>query len=96
MSAIKRQKDDKKESKRRVTTKQFSSADWQSADANLIAAAIAVVSYRGGALRFGYTRDGGAYAVGIYGDGEYYAEYIRPTEDIDAFLRTLIAKWADE
>lgn len=95
MSAIKKTIDDKKESKRRVSTKQFSSADWQSADPELIRAAIAVVTYRGGALRFGYTSDGGAYSVGVYGDGKPYTEYIRPHEDVDHFLRELIAAWAD-
>jgi len=47
---------------------------------------IATVAHTGGALRLGYTRDGGAYAVGIYGDGEPYTEYIRPSEDINRYL----------
>src|SRR5215510_2269686 len=62
-------------------------ADWESCDASLLQKAIACVSARGCALRLGYTRDGGSYAIGFYGDGDPYTEYVRPTEDIDQFLR---------
>lgn len=65
-------------------------ADWASADGNLIVAAISAVSSTGGALRFGYTRDKGSYAIGILGDGEPYTEYVRPTENLDEYLRGLI------
>lgn len=64
-------------------------ADWQGVNADGILRAIAVVAYRGGALRFGYTRDGGAYAVGIYLGGDHFTEYIRPNEDIDGYLANL-------
>ena len=40
----------------------------------------------GGAIRFGYTRDGGAYAVGLYYGGETCTEYIRPGEDVEQAL----------
>jgi hypothetical protein len=40
----------------------------------------------GGALRLGYSRDGGAYAVGVYGDGDPYTLYHPPEDDIDALL----------
>lgn len=65
-------------------------ADWAAADGALLHEAIAVVAATGGALRFGYTRDGGAYAIGIYGSSQPYTEYIRPSEDIDYYLRGLI------
>lgn len=62
-------------------------ADWGSVDASLLRRAIAAASGAGGALRFGYTQDGGAYALGIYGDGDTpYTEYLRPQDDVDAFL----------
>lgn len=64
-------------------------ADWQSANAEVLLHAIAVVAYKGGALRFGYTRDGGAYAIGIYLGGDHFTEYIRPSEDIDSYLANL-------
>jgi hypothetical protein len=40
----------------------------------------------GGALRLGYSRDGGAYAVGVYGDGDPYTLYHPPEDDIDSLL----------
>jgi hypothetical protein len=48
------------------------------------------VALAGGALRLGYTADGGAYAIGVYGDGpEAYTEYIRPSENLDKVLSEL-------
>jgi len=47
---------------------------------------IAVVIAAGGAIRLGLTRDGGALAVGIYGDGEPYTEYVRGGDDVIEFF----------
>jgi len=66
-------------------------ADWSSADPLTLRNAIAQAAKTGGALRFGYSRDSGAYAIGIYGDGEPYTEFVRPAEDIDTFLEEVIA-----
>jgi len=74
-------------------------ADWAGANAELIRSAICAAAFVGGAIRFGYSRDGGAYAVGIYGDGEPYTEFVRPMEDLDDFLRVVISLYetiADE
>ena len=65
-------------------------ADWMAADPALVQRAISAAALKGGALRFGYTRDGGAYAVGIYGSQKPFTEYIRPREDINAYLQSLI------
>lgn len=65
-------------------------ADWGGANAPLVLQAIATLAREGGAVRFGYTRDGGAYAVGLYYGTERVTEYIRPSEDLDAYLRALI------
>lgn len=65
-------------------------ADWMAADETLLRRAIAAAALKGGALRFGYTRDGGAYAIGVYGSGDPFTEYLRPGEDIDAYLQSLI------
>lgn len=65
-------------------------ADWTVADAATLHRAVSSATNAGGALRFGYTRDGGAYNIGIYGDGEPYTEYIRPGEDIDQVLESII------
>lgn len=44
----------------------------------------------GGALRIGVTRDGGAWAFGIYGDGgEPYTDYLPGGSDVGAYLREL-------
>ena len=65
-------------------------ADWTGASGELLKAAIAAIARRGGALRLGYTRDGGAYAIGIYGDGEPFTEYVPPSDDIDEYLQGVI------
>lgn len=82
-----------KDNKRRVARGDVEPADWSGVDGKLLAYAVAVVARQGGAIRLGYTRDGGAYAVGIYGDGEPYTDYIRPSEDVEQYLRGVIAVW---
>jgi hypothetical protein len=74
-------------------------ADWSSADATAIREAIVSAAATGGAVRFGYSRDGGAYAIGIYGDGEPYTEFVKPAEDIDitlVYIRELFESIADD
>jgi hypothetical protein len=61
-------------------------ADWGTCDHNKLVSAIQQVTKHGFAIRFGYTRDGGAFAIGIIGDGEPFTEFVRPTEDIDLYL----------
>lgn len=65
-------------------------ADYTSVDAGRIVRAIEIVTRNGGAIRFGKTRDGGAYAIGIYGDApEPYTDYLRPTDNLLEYLETL-------
>jgi len=71
---------------RREARHRDSIADWSSADAKRVLRAISAVTRVGAAIRFGYTKDGGVYAVGVVGDGEPYTEYVRPDEDLDIFL----------
>jgi hypothetical protein len=66
-------------------------ADWRNASDAAIAGVVRAVTRLGFAVRFGYTRDGGALAVGIIGDGKPYTEYVRPTEDVDVYLDGLAA-----
>jgi hypothetical protein len=76
-----------------------STADWAGADAIALRDAICAAAIVGGALRFGYSRDGGAYAIGIYGDGEPYTEFVKPIEDIDitlVYIKELFEAYADE
>jgi hypothetical protein len=61
-------------------------ADWGSADAAVVSQLICCITKHGYAVRFGYTRDGGSFALGIMGDGEPFTEFCRPTEDINLFL----------
>jgi hypothetical protein len=62
-------------------------ADWASVDPEAIRAAISALGSIGGAIRYGYTRDGGAYAVGIYGlETTPYTDYLRPGDDVSAYL----------
>lgn len=61
-------------------------ADWLTADADGLREAIAIVAKTGGALRLGYSRDGGAYAVGVYGDGDPYTLYCPPDDNVDAIM----------
>lgn len=66
-------------------------AEWSNADPDKLVRAITATALAGGALRFGYTRDGGAYSLGVYGDGDPYTIYVKPTEDIDAVLDSTTA-----
>jgi len=81
-----------RKSKRRVRASN-AVADYASVDANLLQRAIQVVALQGGALRLGYTSDGGAYSVGVYGDGDPYTDYVKPSENFDDYLRNLIEAW---
>jgi hypothetical protein len=77
--------------KRRTHSKgNGSTADWTECEGEVLRKAVAAVARMGGAVRLGYTRDGGAYAVGIYGDGEPFTEYVPPSDDITEFMKGLI------
>ena len=94
--AAQNKKDDKRraaeENRKRRSNKSTngSPADWETVDGALVVKAVAAIARGGGALRLGYTRDGGAYAVGIYGDGSPFTEYISPTDSMDEWLKGVI------
>lgn len=69
-------------------------ADWATADPALLLGAIATLANRGGAIRFGYSRDGGAYSIGIYLANDKFTEYVRPSEDINYYLQSVIEDFA--
>lgn len=81
--------------RRRNRRRQSQPADWASVSADAIRSAIVAASNTGGALRFGYTSDGGAYAVGIYGDGDPYTEFYTPSEDMEAALLDIMQSFID-
>jgi len=70
-------------------------ADWAAVEAGDLVRLVELVASKGGAIRFGYTRDGGAYAVGVYYGDDYFTDYIRPSEDIDKYIDDLIAVFSE-
>lgn len=57
--------------------------DWTAMDAGRILEIIGLVTSRGGAIRFGYTRDGKACSVGVYLGEQRDTLYLRPNGDIE-------------
>lgn len=70
-------------------------ADWASVDGSLVVRAVAAIGVGGGALRLGYTRDGGAYAIGIYDGDNKETIYVSPNDDVEETLRE-IARYYEE
>jgi len=68
-----------------------SSVDWCEATPQALSKLISTVTSRGGAVRFGYTRDGGAYALGLYYGSDNQTAYCRPTENLQDFLEEWVA-----
>lgn len=68
-------------------------SDWTEIDGELLKRAIATVGNMDGAMRLGYTRDGGAFAIGIYGDGQPFTEYYHGVQETEDFLRRVIATY---
>lgn len=79
---------------RRIDRSASEPADWSSVDGGILQELITRVTAHGGAVRFGYTSDGGAYAVGFYDGDDKYTEYIRPNEDVNDVIRAFIAAWS--
>lgn len=75
---------------RRPRRKTTGVADWAAVSGDAIRNAICAAGKCGGAIRFGYSSDGGAYGVGIYGDGQPYTEWVRPDEDVEEFLESVV------
>jgi len=87
MSTVKRQvENEKKKSTQRryggggVRT---TTADWRIIENVALVELIQAACETGGAIRFGVTRDGGAYALGVYGDGpDPYTLYAPTPEEM--------------
>ena len=96
---LKRSEDDKNQSamQRRIARRKNrgnnDSADWSEVNGDVIRDLIAVVTGLKGTVTFGYTRDGGAYYINYYVEGESDKIYIRPTEDIDQTLHIEATSW---
>lgn len=76
---------------KRSTDKSSEPTDWSNVSDGLLVKLIDAVTSRGGAVRFGYSRDGGAYALGLYYGSENTTEYCRPNEELDDF----VVKWTE-
>ena len=70
--------------------------DLRSADWRTLGALITSFAEAGGALRVGYTRDGGALALGCYLGDDYATEYIRPSEDFVGGCIEIAEAWLPE
>lgn len=87
MTVAKKKNKDGKSRRRRTIADE---ADWSSVDAGLLRRVIDAVAQTGGAARFGYSRDGGAYAVGIYGDGKPFTEFCPAPADVESWLEGFV------
>lgn len=63
--------------------------DIQSIDPTLLLTVVEAAVAIDGAIRIGASRDGGAFAIGIYGDGDPHTEYVGGDEDINEYLTAL-------
>lgn len=70
---------------------ELSLVDWLVLDA-LCATAMA----EGGAVRVGFTRDGGALAIGVYVGDEYGTEYVRPNEPLADACAEICEAWFND
>ncbi len=77
-------------SRRRAVAK----ADWTEADGSAIANLVEVVTKYEGAVRFGLSRDGGAYAVGLYDGGDSWTEYLGGNEDVSEWIQELADRFS--
>lgn len=70
-------------------------ADWNNANPALVLQLVCAVAMEGGAVRYGYTRDGGAYSIGLYLGTDSKTYYCNEAEGIDETLTELIRNFVD-
>lgn len=79
----------------RLTAKQTSEQpDWGRIEDRLLWTVIQRVTPDDGAIMFGYSRDGGAYSVRIYGAGDPYTSYFHSDAEITEFLIQLAEEYS--
>lgn len=61
-------------------------ADWSKADASTLLGVVAAITKHGFTVQFGYKQDQSEYVIRVWGDGDAYNEYLRPTEDVTLWL----------
>lgn len=90
MSAMGDKKLDKSKSKRRYQEASVRAADWREVNSELLKDCISTVTATGCAIRFGYSRDRGAFAIGIVGDGEPYTIWAGSIDELDIKMEKLM------
>jgi len=70
-------------------------ADWRHADFGLVSELVVRATSCMCSITLGCLGELDAYQVRVFGDGETYSDTVRPSEDIDEYLRGLIAYFAD-
>lgn len=100
MGAVKNQKHEARDAsrERRAAKRAEKRQALGTVDANAlpwltIVAFMAEMAANQGAVRFGFTRDGGALALGCYMGDDYDTEYIRPNQDIEAAIFDIADVW---
>jgi len=100
MGQVEKARDDRKDNRRakakETRSRRRSSGDpanFLSCDYASILAIMGAFAEAGGAVRYGYTRDGGAYAIGVYMGDDYVTEYIRPNEDFLGAIVEIAEAW---
>lgn len=66
------------------------SANWGDVDSGIVLRLVDIVTNRGGAVRFGYSRDGGAYSLGLYYGEDRETSYCRPGESVEGWIQEWI------
>ena len=66
---------------------------WETFDWVVAVALVRALVVGGGCLRIGTTRDGGAWALGVYLGDDYATEYIRPNENFATSMQEIAYAW---
>lgn len=91
MSLVKKQIDDRRKSAKvrryRAPGAKMTTLTWKDVKPENLVDLIAAAADAGGAVRFGMTSDGGALALGVYGDGDDpYTVYASSAEGMDEHI----------
>ena len=74
---------------RRSRRHQGEHADYSVVDASILLSAITAVVNKGHAVQFGRSKEGSAFVIRLVGSGLAHNDYVRPSEDINAYLKAL-------
>jgi hypothetical protein len=66
---------------------------WEGFDWQAVSALTMCLVASGGALRVGATRDGGAWAFGVYLGDDYATEYVKPSEVFSDAIGEIAQAW---